>query len=139
MLRYLIDALGFNTAVRLVATLVAVTAIFSAIFATPNPAHVHSHPQSYRQLKTWIDTDAFRNKAFCWFSAAVAFLFFGFYPVFFNLEEVSKRKIPAFTMYTDEPSGQLSTATEPGMAAACQWLSTPRLPNPFKPSGSSQS
>jgi MCP family monocarboxylic acid transporter-like MFS transporter 10 len=29
------------------------------------------------------------NKAFWWFTAAVAFMFFGFYPVFFNIEEVS--------------------------------------------------
>lgn len=72
----------------MVATLVAVTSLFSLIFSSPNPAHVHPRPQSYRALKTWIDVEAFRNKAFVWFTLAVAFLFFGFYPVFFNLEEV---------------------------------------------------
>ncbi|KAF2258529.1 MFS general substrate transporter [Lojkania enalia] len=87
MTRYLIDAMGFNDAVRLVATLVALTSLFSLIFATPNPAHTHPRPQSYRKLKTWIDLEAFRNPAFNWFTVAVAFLFFGFYPVFFNLEE----------------------------------------------------
>ncbi|KAF2122041.1 major facilitator superfamily domain-containing protein [Lophiotrema nucula] len=87
MTRYLIDAMGFNDAVRLVAAVVTVTSIFSLIFATPNPVHVHPRPQSYRALGTWIDKDALKNTTFIWFSAAVAFLFFGFYPVFFNLEE----------------------------------------------------
>jgi MCP family monocarboxylic acid transporter-like MFS transporter 10 len=40
-------------------------------------------------MRTWVDTEAFKNPAWCWFTAAVAFMFFGFYPVFFNLEEVN--------------------------------------------------
>ncbi|KAF2470473.1 MFS general substrate transporter [Lindgomyces ingoldianus] len=87
MTRYLIDALGFNSAVRCIAGLVTLTSIFSLIFSIPNPTHTHPRPQSYRKLRTWIDTDAFTNKAFCWFMTAVSFLFFGFYPIFFNLEE----------------------------------------------------
>jgi MCP family monocarboxylic acid transporter-like MFS transporter 10 len=88
MTRYLITALGFNNAVRCVAGLASITSIFSLIFATPNPAHAHPRPQSYRALRTWIDTDALKSPAFRWLTAAVAFLFLGFYPVFFNLEEV---------------------------------------------------
>ena len=88
MTRYLIDALGFVKAVRLVATLVAITSIFSLVFSTPSPKHTHPRPQSYLALKTWVDVEAFKNKAFVWFMLAVSFLFFGFYPVFFNLEEV---------------------------------------------------
>jgi predicted MFS family arabinose efflux permease len=91
MTRYLIDSMGFNNAVRLVSTLVAVTSLFSLIFSRPNPEHTHPRPQSYRRLRTWIDPDAMNNKAFIWFTIAVAFLFFGFYPVFFNLEEVRPR------------------------------------------------
>ncbi|KAF2752221.1 MFS general substrate transporter [Sporormia fimetaria CBS 119925] len=87
MTRYLIDSMGFNNAVRLVATLVAITSLYSLIFASPNPAHSHPKPQSYRRLRTWIDPDALNSKPFMWFTIAVAFLFFGFYPVFFNLEE----------------------------------------------------
>ncbi|KAF2130138.1 MFS general substrate transporter [Dothidotthia symphoricarpi CBS 119687] len=87
MLRYLIEALGFNIAVRYVATLTSVTCIYSFLFATPNPKH-HTHkPESWTAIRTWFDTDAFRNKAWWWFTAAVAFMFLGFYPVFFNLEE----------------------------------------------------
>ncbi|KAF1929022.1 MFS general substrate transporter [Didymella exigua CBS 183.55] len=87
MLRYLIEAVGFNNAVRYVAALTAVTCIYSFIFATPNPIHEFHKPESWFKVRTWFDTDAFKNKAWCWFTAAVAFMFFGFYPVFFNLEE----------------------------------------------------
>ncbi|KAF2704159.1 MFS general substrate transporter [Pleomassaria siparia CBS 279.74] len=87
MIRFLVDALGFNNAVRAVAGLVTLTSLFSLVFATPNPTHAHHKPKSWSKLRTWFDTDALRNKAFCWFTAAVAFLFLGFYPVFFNLEE----------------------------------------------------
>jgi MCP family monocarboxylic acid transporter-like MFS transporter 10 len=88
ILRYSIDAFGFNKAVYIVAGLVALSSLFSSVFATPNPAHHHPRPQSYRRLRTWVDPEAFRNKSFCWFTVAIALLFAGFYPVFFNLEEV---------------------------------------------------
>ncbi|KAH9879811.1 hypothetical protein J1614_001835 [Plenodomus biglobosus] len=87
MLRYLIALVGFNDAVRYVATLTAVTCLFSFIFCTPNPDHDHHEPKRWLAVETWFDMDAFRNTAFCWFTAAVAFLFLGFYPIFFNLEE----------------------------------------------------
>lgn len=89
MLRSLIEALGFNNAVRCVAGLTSLTCIYSFIFCTPDPAHDHHEPKRWRALRTWFDTEAFHNKAWCWFTAAIAFMFFGFYPVFFNLEEVS--------------------------------------------------
>lgn len=82
--------MGFVKAVRLVATLVTITSLFSLVFATPSPKHSHPRAQSYRALKTWIDVEAFKNKAFIWFTISVSFLFFGFYPVFFNLEEVRR-------------------------------------------------
>ncbi|KAH9862297.1 hypothetical protein IAQ61_010500 [Plenodomus lingam] len=87
MLRYLIALVGFNDAVRYVATLTAVTCLFSFIFCTPNPEHDHHEPKKWAAVETWFDMDAFHNTAFCWFTAAVAFLFLGFYPIFFNLEE----------------------------------------------------
>ncbi|XP_014553315.1 hypothetical protein COCVIDRAFT_29436 [Bipolaris victoriae FI3] len=87
MLRYLIDAVGFNDAVRYVATLTSVTCIFSFIFCTPDPDHEHHTPQTWCNIRTWVDMEAFRNKSWCWFTAGIAFMFFGFYPVFFNLEE----------------------------------------------------
>ena len=88
MLRYLITLVGFNNGVRYVATLTSVTCIFSFIFCTPNPQHDHHDPKKWLAIQTWFDLEAFRSTAFCWFTAAVAFLFLGFYPIFFNLEEV---------------------------------------------------
>lgn len=89
MLRYLIQSVGFNNAVRYVATLTSVTCIYSFIFCTTDPAHEHHTPKTWGSIGTWVDGEAFRNKAWCWFTAGIAFMFFGFYPVFFNLEEVS--------------------------------------------------
>jgi len=90
MLRYLIEQLNFVKAVRCVAGLTAVTCLYSFIFATPNPAHLPHKPDGgWLSKRTWFDTDVKDNKAFWWFTAAVAFMFFGFYPVFFNVEEVS--------------------------------------------------
>jgi MCP family monocarboxylic acid transporter-like MFS transporter 10 len=88
MLRYLIEALGFNNAVRCVAGLTTLTCAYSFIFCTPNPDHDHHEPNKWASKRTWFDTDVKDNKPFWWFTAAVAFMFFGFYPVFFNLEEV---------------------------------------------------
>jgi MCP family monocarboxylic acid transporter-like MFS transporter 10 len=101
MLRYLIDSIGYDHAVQAVAGLIALTSVFSLIFATPNPEHKHRKPKSYLKLTTWVDPEAFRNPAFCWFTAAIAFLFFGFYPIFFNLEEVSTLSLrPYITVLT---------------------------------------
>jgi MCP family monocarboxylic acid transporter-like MFS transporter 10 len=88
MLRYLIESLDFVRAVRCVAGLTTITCLYSFIFATPNPAHDHHEPKSWASKRTWFDTDVKDNRAFWWFTAAVAFMFFGFYPVFFNVEEV---------------------------------------------------
>ena len=44
MTKYLITAMGFNNAVRLLATAITTTSIFSLIFARPNPKH--SHPET---------------------------------------------------------------------------------------------
>ncbi|KAH7085303.1 major facilitator superfamily domain-containing protein [Paraphoma chrysanthemicola] len=87
MLRYLIESLGFVKAVRCVAGLTALTCLYSFIFAAPNPAHAMHEPKKWLSKRTWFDTDVKSNKAFWWFTAAVAFMFFGFYPVFFNIEE----------------------------------------------------
>lgn len=94
MTRYLIDSLGFNQAVRMVAILTTATCAYSLIFCTPNPTHALHKPQRYRSIRTYVDPDAFGSAPFCFFTIAVAFLFFGFYPVFFNLEEVSLDTIP---------------------------------------------
>lgn len=89
MLRFLTTSIGFNNAVRAVAGLIGATALFSFFFAMPNPKHIYRKPESWKDHKVWVDFEAFKYKPFNWFTASIAFLFLGFYPVFFNLEEVS--------------------------------------------------
>lgn len=105
MLRYLITLVGFNNAVRYVATLTSVTCIFSFIFCTPNPAHAHHDPKNWFAIQTWFDREAFRSTAFCWLTAAVAFLFLGFYPIFFNLEEVRGHELSLIKLQLTSESG----------------------------------
>jgi hypothetical protein len=89
MAKYLITAMGFDNAVGLLAAVVTTTSIFSLISARPNPEHSHPETKQWMKLKTRVDTEIFKNKAFCWFMVAIASLCFGNYAVLFNLEEVS--------------------------------------------------
>jgi hypothetical protein len=107
-----------------VAAVAAGTGFFTFCFATPNPDHEHPRPQSYRALRTWIDTAAFKNNAFCWYMASIAFLFFGFYPVFFNLEEVGLNldHIYVRKTYTDTSPPSVGRNTQlrlPGRHGCC--------------------
>ena len=88
MTRFLIEALGFNNAARALAGIIGFTSLLAFLFAVPNPAHEWRKPESWLRISVWIDVHAFKNKAFCWFTVGMAFMFFGFYCVFFNLEEV---------------------------------------------------
>jgi MCP family monocarboxylic acid transporter-like MFS transporter 10 len=87
MLRFLIASQGFNNAVRYVSIVLTITSFAAVLLARPNPTHEFRTPEKWLTVRTWIDTSAFRDAAFCWFAASVAALFLGFYCVFFNLEE----------------------------------------------------
>ena len=87
MIKFLIQEVGFNNAQRYTATLTAVTCLFAILIARPNPAHPFRKPETWARINVWVDTHAFRNHSFAWLCAAISFLFFGFYAVFFNLEE----------------------------------------------------
>jgi MCP family monocarboxylic acid transporter-like MFS transporter 10 len=91
MIKFLIGSIGFVHATRAVAGLVSGTALFSWFCAVPNPKHPLNKDDDTKWLsvRKWIDTSAFQNSTFNWFVASIAFMFFGFYAVFFNLEEVS--------------------------------------------------
>ncbi|KAK3110377.1 hypothetical protein LTR53_015390 [Teratosphaeriaceae sp. CCFEE 6253] len=56
------------------------------VLCVPNPKHTKNTTAKWR-LSTFWDTSAFNNPCFNWLTAAVFFIFLGFYPVFFNLEE----------------------------------------------------
>jgi hypothetical protein len=102
MLRYLILSSGFNNAVRYVATLVGASGLFSFFAARPNPEHKWRE-LTWSDKREWVDTSAFKTAAYSWFVAAISMMFFGFYAVFFNLEEV---RIP------DQYHGGSHTANE---------------------------
>merc|ERR1712000_732415 len=89
MIRELIERIGWARAVQATAALTSVTALFSAISAQPNPLHPLNKGDNNKWLSVqrWVDPPAFRYAPFNWFCAAIAFMFFGFYAVFFNLEE----------------------------------------------------
>ncbi|KAJ6263879.1 hypothetical protein Dda_0016 [Drechslerella dactyloides] len=93
MMRYMIDFVGFNRSIQYVAALTCLTCIVSILLARPNPEHHFRKPSRSEWLstRTWIDTHAFRDPAFCWFTGAICWMFFGFYCVFFNLEEWAAR------------------------------------------------
>jgi MFS transporter, MCT family, solute carrier family 16 (monocarboxylic acid transporters), member 10 len=89
MLKYLIAHVDFNWAVRVVALTAAVTSGFALTFVRPSPQHIFRKPaQGWLKMSVWIDTHAFCNAAFSWYMVAICAMFFGFYAVFFNLEEV---------------------------------------------------
>ncbi|KAI6812648.1 MFS general substrate transporter [Hortaea werneckii] len=102
MLKFLISSDGFNNAQRYVSTLTAATCILTIFIARPNPEHIVRKPEKWR-FGVFIDMHAFQNQAFNWMTASICFLFFGFYAVFFNLEEWAAREGLG---YRDEtPSG----------------------------------
>jgi len=89
LIRFLLVKCGFEIAVRWFTGLVGLTALLAWLLAVPNPEHIFRKPEKWSKLAVWVDMDAFRNPAFNWFTAGVCFMFFGFYAIFFNLEDVS--------------------------------------------------
>lgn len=88
MVRYLIESDGFNNATRYVATVTCITSALAIIIARPNPTHIIRKPETWLDINVFWDKHAFQqNRAFLWLVASISFLFFGFYAVFFNLEE----------------------------------------------------
>jgi MCP family monocarboxylic acid transporter-like MFS transporter 10 len=102
MIKTLIQKVGFNNAQRYTAILTAVTCLLAILIARPNPAHPARKPETWAKVSVWVDTGAFRNNSFAWLCAAIAFLFFGFYAVFFNLEEWAAS---TGIGYKDDPNG----------------------------------
>lgn len=91
MTKFLIEKHGFNIADRYVATLITLTCALAILIARPNPAvQTRGVPGGkWLQFNIFWDTSAFHEPAYAFLVTAIAFLFFGFYAVFFNLEEWS--------------------------------------------------
>ena len=89
LIRFLLkNCSSFGNAVRYFSTMVAIVAFIALLLANPNPAQIARKPENWARLSVWVDMDAFRNPAFNWFTAAICFMFFGFYSIFFNFEDV---------------------------------------------------
>jgi len=82
----LISMDGFNNATRYVATVICLTCIMAIFTAVPNPDWIVRKPEVWT-FQIFVDVSAFKNRAYSWFCASIAILFFGFYAIFFNLEE----------------------------------------------------
>ena len=87
MAKFLLVEVGFNHSTRYVATVTTFTSALAILIARPNPEHKVRKPEKWANFRVFIDTHAFQHAPFAWLTAAICFLFFGFYAVFFNLEE----------------------------------------------------
>ena len=102
----LITQLGFNHAVQSVAGITSATALLSFFLAVPNPNQPLTKPDNgWRSLDAWVDKHAFRRRSYLFFVIAISLTFFGFYAIFFNLEEVR-----TFMIWTVYVSGMLKTS-----------------------------
>ncbi|KAK4890747.1 hypothetical protein LTR27_010566 [Elasticomyces elasticus] len=96
MARYLNQSMGFNNASNCVAALVTGMSVLTIFICRPNPEHPHNKSTKWR-FSTFWDNSAFHNACFNWLSAAIFFIFLGFYPVFFNLEDWAANMGVAFS------------------------------------------
>ncbi|KAF1812724.1 MFS general substrate transporter [Eremomyces bilateralis CBS 781.70] len=85
--KFLLGPLGWRNTILCVWAVVLVTCIVSCIFCVPNPLHMKRRPEKWQTWRAFVDLDAFHHRGFNCLTAATCFMFFGFYVVFFNLEE----------------------------------------------------
>lgn len=86
MFKFLIIDLKFPNTARCVAAVSTVTSILAIFIARPNPDFGTRAPERW-SFSVFVDWKAFKNAGYAWFCAAICWMFFGFYAVFFNLEE----------------------------------------------------
>ncbi|KAF2236967.1 MFS general substrate transporter [Viridothelium virens] len=130
MVKYLIGIQGFNVGVRYTALLTVVTSLFAFLVVQPSPMHqFRKPPQGWSSLSVWIDIRAMRNPTFVWYMASTCFMFFGFFAVFFSIEEwaASKgfalKKSPTLPALPDEqPKDSIRTFWLLSIANACSTL-----------------
>jgi hypothetical protein len=87
MAKFLLVEVGFNESTRYVATVTTLTSALAILIARPNPSHRLRKPKTWTNFRVFVDLHAYRYTPFAWLTASICFLFFGFYAVFFNLEE----------------------------------------------------
>ena len=87
MIKVLITKVGFVKAVRYNAALIGVLSLLAFFLARPNPKHDFRSPEKWLRVSVWVDSHALRYAPFLWFTTGICFVFWGFYAVFFNLED----------------------------------------------------
>ncbi|KAL9090516.1 MAG: hypothetical protein Q9165_005277 [Trypethelium subeluteriae] len=130
MVKYLIGIQGFNADVRYTALSTVATSIFAFLVVQPSPAHqFRKPPQGWTSLSTWIDVDAMRNPTFVWYMVSISFMFFGFFAVFFSLEEWAAvkgfglKKSPTLpALPSEQPKDAIRTFWLLSIANACSTL-----------------
>lgn len=92
MFKILVAKDGFPTAVRYLAILVGGTSFIAFVCAVPNPTLALRVPEKWLKYEVWVDQTAFHRRPYRWFVAAMCFVFLGFYPIFFQLEDWAQWK-----------------------------------------------
>ncbi|SLM38872.1 Major facilitator superfamily domain, general substrate transporter [Lasallia pustulata] len=92
MFKFLVARGSFPIAVRYLAILVGCTSFIAFLCAIPNPALILRIPDKWLAYEVWFDKSAFHRPPYPWFVAAMCFVFLGFYPIFFNLEDWAQWK-----------------------------------------------
>ena len=92
MAKLLLIKTGFNNSTRYVAAVITLTSALAILFARPNPDHLIRRPATWVDMRVFIDTQAFCHAPFAWLTASICLLFFGFYAIWFNLEEWAAAK-----------------------------------------------
>ena len=87
MAKILLVETGFNESTRYVAAVITVTSALAIVIARPNPDQLIRRPDTWVDLRVFVDTQAFHYAPFAWLTASICVMFFGFYCVFFSLEE----------------------------------------------------
>lgn len=121
MTKFLITQVGFNDTCRYVATVITATSILAILIARPNPEHQIRKPEKWHP-RVFIDPHAFQNASFAWFTASICFLFFGFYAVFFNLEEWAAAEGLGYKGQAPNPQIDLGEYEVPKDAIRTFWL-----------------
>lgn len=123
MTKYLIKDVGFNIATRWVGAVICLTCCLAIICCRPNPKVIFRKPESWLDMTIFWDKGAFTEPAYVFLVASIAFLFFGFYAIFFNLEEWAVSKGFGFREPTEDV-GQNSAIPQstPDNAIQTFWL-----------------
>lgn len=83
--KFLVAQYAFPTAMRFFSIIIGGTMLLAWLFGIPNPAVPTRQITMFWRASTWFDFSVFRNKPFAAHSAAMAFVFLGFFALPFDI------------------------------------------------------